>query len=529
MTQEKLPTGWVRASLSDVAEINPGSFSKPPLDHDLISFVPMAAVEEESGRLDPSTHRPWLEVKKGYTLFQDDDVIFAKVTPCMENGKAALAARLHGGRGAGSTEFFVLRSRGGVDPKYLMHFVLQSSFRRDARSAMQGVAGLLRVRKEFMQTVHVPVAPLPEQRRIVAEIERQFTRLDAGVEALKRVQAQFKRYRASVLKAACEGRLVPTEAELTRSEKRDYEPADRLLARILKERRAGWEAEQLAKMKAAGKSSVDDKWKARYIEPKPPDPAKLPSLPAGWTWATLGQVAPLQAGYAFSSTGFKSHGIRLVKGINVRDGWLSEEEVDYWDPKEAGDFLSYRLSRGDLVLAMDRPVYSSGSRAVKVARLGEEWNGALLLQRVGRFKTSDPTLRPYLWWFLRSEAFRQHLILSQNGSQDGKDLPHVSAGVVDGCTVPLPPLFEQARIVEAVERRISVAEQALELVEANLRRANGLRMQVLRDAFRGRLVPQDLDDEPASNLLERSSMIKLHVPAPSQNRLKRVHKKVATS
>ena len=80
--------------------------------------------------------------------------------------------------------------------------------------------------------------PFPEQHRIVAEIEKQFTRLDASVAALRRVQANLKRYRASVLKAACEGRLVPTEAELARAEGRDYERADRLLERILAERRA---------------------------------------------------------------------------------------------------------------------------------------------------------------------------------------------------------------------------------------------------------------------------------------------------
>ena len=89
-------------------------------------------------------------------------------------------------------------------------------------------------------SIPFPLPPLPEQHRIVAEIEKQFSRLDASVAALKRAQANLKRYRASVLKAACEGKLVPTEAELARDEGRDYEPADRLLERILMERRARW-------------------------------------------------------------------------------------------------------------------------------------------------------------------------------------------------------------------------------------------------------------------------------------------------
>ena len=110
----------------------------------------------------------------------------------------------------------------------------------------------------------------------MAEIEKQFTRVDASVAALKRVQANLKRYRASVLKAACEGRLVPTEAELARAEGRDYEPADRLLVRILSERRARWESQ--------------DKPRGKYKEPSGPDNSALSELPEGWVWATIEQV-----------------------------------------------------------------------------------------------------------------------------------------------------------------------------------------------------------------------------------------------
>jgi type I restriction enzyme S subunit len=108
------------------------------------------------------------------------------------------------------------------------------------------------------------------------------SRLDAATAALKRVQANLKRYRASVLKAACEGRLVPTEAELARKEGRDYKPADKLLQRILRERRARWEADTLAKLQASGKSPKDDHWKQKYKAPSAPDTANLPPLPEGW-------------------------------------------------------------------------------------------------------------------------------------------------------------------------------------------------------------------------------------------------------
>ena len=124
------------------------------------------------------------------------------------------------------------------------------------------------------------LAPLPEQHRIVAEIEKQLTRLDVSVAALERVRANLKRYRGSVLKTACEGRLVPTEAELARAENRDYEPADRLLQRILAERRARWHSQP--------------KRRRKYKDPARPDTSTLPDLPEGWVWATWSQLARLR-------------------------------------------------------------------------------------------------------------------------------------------------------------------------------------------------------------------------------------------
>src|SRR5207253_8268014 len=97
-------------------------------------------------------------------------------------------------------------------------------------------------------------------------------------------------YRAAVLKAACEGRLVPTEAELARKEGRSYETGEHLLTRILKERRAKWEADQLGKMFATGRLPKGEDWKKKYKEPDTPDTANLPDLPEGWIWASMDQL-----------------------------------------------------------------------------------------------------------------------------------------------------------------------------------------------------------------------------------------------
>ena len=142
--------------------------------------------------------------------------------------------------------------------------------------------------------------------------------------ALKRVQANLKRYRAAVLKAACEGRLVPTEAELARKEDRSYETGEQLLARILKERRAKWEADQLAQMHASGKPPKNDYWKGKYKQPAALDTTNIPTLPEGWTWASLGQITSLVTS---GSRGWAEHyaqrGAQFIRAQDIKRDRLS--------------------------------------------------------------------------------------------------------------------------------------------------------------------------------------------------------------
>lgn len=166
-------SGWPMKSLADVCEINP----RLPRDHglgddQLVSFVPMAAVDEISGSITQGQSRPFSEVKKGYTHFRDGDVLFAKITPCMENGKAAIANELIGGYGFGSTEFHVMRPGPEVMADWLFYFVRQRSFRQIAKQNFTGTAGQQRVPTTFMSSATIPVPPLPKQRRIADLLSR---------------------------------------------------------------------------------------------------------------------------------------------------------------------------------------------------------------------------------------------------------------------------------------------------------------------------------------------------------------------
>lgn len=179
-----------RLRLADVCDINP----RLPRDHGLaddtpVSFVPMAAVDEVTGAIAAPQIRAFSEVRKGYTAFRERDVLFAKITPCMENGKAALAQGLIDGVGFGSTEFHVLRAGPLVLPEWLRYFVRREVFRQEAKRNFTGTAGQQRVPTSFLSSAEIPVPGLEEQRRIVDLLSRAEDILRLRREAQAKAQA----------------------------------------------------------------------------------------------------------------------------------------------------------------------------------------------------------------------------------------------------------------------------------------------------------------------------------------------------
>ena len=486
--KDALPTSWAIATIGGSCVVNPGSFLDPVGADYHVSFVPMAAVEARTGRIDLSRVRPYGEVSKGYTRFSEGDVLFAKITPCMENGKVAIAKGLTNGCGCGSTEFHVLRTHEVLSQDFLQFFLLQDEFRKEAQRNMAGTAGQLRVPAAWLSEATLPLPPLAEQRRIVAEIETQFTRLDASVAALRRAQANLKRYRASVLKDACEGRLVPTEAELASSEGREYEPAAVLLEHILAERRARWESQE--------------KRRGKYKEPSNPDTTALPELPEGWVWATVDQLGALGVqsvltgpfGTSLGREDFVSEGTPVLTiGCLTFDG-INLEKAVFVTNEKAQELSRYCLEKEDILF----------SRMATVGRAGmveSQFSGSLFNYHLMRLRLNTLALLPhYLLTYVRgSSAVKRYLTeINHGATRDG-----INTSQLLSMPIPLPPLAEQRRIVAEVERRLSVVQRAEATVEASLTRAERLRQSILKQAFSGRLVPQDPDDEPASVLLER--------------------------
>jgi len=228
-TLSLLPESWAWTRMGEIAKINPsppeGGF---PYDLD-VSFLPMRAVEEKTGRFDLSVTRKYIEVKKGYTYFQNNDILFAKITPCMENGKIAIVDNLSSGVGFGSTEFHVIRPfLVNIPRKFIFYFLLQDGFRKDAQRNMTGSAGQLRVPSRYMENIPVPFPSISEQHAIIEEVERHFSVADKAERVANQSLKQAERLRQSVLKKAFEGKLVPQDPT--------DETATKLLERIREER-----------------------------------------------------------------------------------------------------------------------------------------------------------------------------------------------------------------------------------------------------------------------------------------------------
>ena len=158
-----VPNGWEVKKLNELCEINPKKPSKP--NDELVSFISMSQISED-GQIISTETNTYDEVSKGFTSFQDKDVLVAKITPCFENGKGALAHSLVNGIGFGSTEFHVLRAKKITDPKFIYYLTRTNAFRAKGTMNMQGSAGHRRVTTDFIKVYKINTPPLPEQQKI---------------------------------------------------------------------------------------------------------------------------------------------------------------------------------------------------------------------------------------------------------------------------------------------------------------------------------------------------------------------------
>ena len=452
---QTLPKRWVSSRLGDVAEIVLGQSPPSSTYNENENGLPFYQGKLEFGNIYPSPQKWCTEPKK---IAEKGDVLISVRAPvgptnicpersCIGRGLAAI-------RGLGEIKtFFIL---------YLMRAFEHNLTGKKTGTTFDAITG--NILKEFV----IPLPPLLQQHRIVAKIEELFTKLDAGVAALKKAKAQLKHYRQAVLKAAVEGKLTKEWREACEVE---LEPASVLLERIEEER----------KKNAKGK----------YKELPPLDTSNLSQLPENWIWTRLGEVGSIAAGGTPST--------KEEDNFNGEIPWVTPADLSNLNAKlisRGKRNLSEKGLNSSSAVLLPKGTILFSSRA-PIGYVAIAANPISTNQGFKNMTLSQGLYNEYVFYYLKASKE-----LAQSFGS-GTTFLEVSASRFGQIPIPLPPLVEQRKIVEKVERCLSIAEEVEAIIEDNLKRAQRLRQSILKRAFSGKLAPQDPSDEPASVLLER--------------------------
>jgi type I restriction enzyme S subunit len=455
----ELPNGWETATLAEVAEIVMGQSPSSDYYNTEGEGLPFFQGKAEFGDLYPEAVK-WCSAPG--KIAQKDDILMSVRAPVGPTNLAPSECCI--GRGLAA-----IRPKHCIPSRYILHYL--RSIERDVDSIGTGTT-FKAISGKILREIPIPVAPLDQQAHIVAEIEKQFSRLDEAVANLKRVKANLKRYKAAVLKAAVEGKLT----EEWRKAHPDAEPASKLLDRILAERRTKWEEAQLAKMEAKGKAPKNDKWKARYKVPKPHRAEDTYELPATWTWTTLGQLSWSVKDGPHYSPKYSESGVPFISGGNVRPEGIEFSTAKYITPELHAE-LSGRCNPefGDLL-------YTKGG-TTGIARINTEKREFNVWVHVAVLKLVD-SLEPF---YLQNALNSPHCHRQAQRYTHGVGNQDLGLTRMIWITVPMPPIDEQHLIVSEVDRHLSVIRETAAEVDATIQRAGRLRQTLLARAFSGRL------------------------------------------
>lgn len=338
-----------------------------------------------------------------------------------------------GFRQIASSEWIVIRST-SIDSDYLTYFFREQKFRNLLCSDVSGVGGsLTRAKPKLVAEYNVTLAPFAEQTHIVEKLDEVLAQVDTIKARLDGIPNILKRFRQSVLASAVSGRLT-------------------------------------------------EQWRE------------------GQEWifkeGALGSFTDVDIGHAFKSKDFTEEGVALLRGQNIEPGSLRWIETKYIPVEKLEKHNHLFIETNDIILAMDRPIISSG---LKLAKAKENDLPCVLVQRVTRFRPSVDVVNDYLYLLLSDMSFSNYLAPNQTGS----DIPHISGKQILAYPINLPVIEEQTEIVRLVDQYFAFADSIEAQVDKARARVDKLTQSILAKAFRGELVPQDPNDEPADKLLEQ--------------------------
>ncbi len=364
-------------------------------------------------------------------------------------------------------------------------------------SAMKNIAGV-----KDLKLVPINLPPLREQSKILDKIEELLSDLNDGIKSLKTAQQQLKVYRQAVLKWAFEGKLTAKWREEQRRLSK-LESADALLEKIKEER-----SRKYQKALKDWEEAVEF-WNTNEREGKKPskpkaikilDPlneeelASSASLPQEWLWEKLGHLSEIVGGV---TKGRKLEGKTTIpfpylRVANVQDGYLDLSVVKYIDVLP-GDLAKYRLEYGDIL-------YTEGGDRDKLGR-GTIWKDEIKdcihQNHIFRARVPEQNISSlFITYFSQSSVAKDYFF---KHAKQTVNLASINLRILSNFPVPVPSTAEQMEIVKEIEAKFSICDRLQSDITTNLKKAEALRQSILKQAFEGKLVPQNSNDEPASD------------------------------
>ena len=455
----ELPNGWAEVTLQDVAIWSSGgtpSRANPAYYKGEIPWF-------KTGELGPHVLYSAEEHISQAAVDASSAKLFAKGSVALAMYGATIGKTSIFGIDAATNQACAVGAPDAVSAEFLYHFLVsQEKFFGEA-----GKGGAQpNISQGIVKSWPFLLPPSAEQTRILEKLEELLTGLDAGVAELKAAQKKLAQYRQSLLKAAVEGALT---AEW-RTVNKPAETGAQLLERILQERRARWEAKQLAKFKEQGKAPPKD-WQKKYAEPVQPDANDLLELPHGWVRGNFDQLFEVLSdnGKKLSQAAYAQAGLLPVidQGAKFIGGYTDDVSLSFDGALPVIGFGDH-TRRFKLI---ENP-FVVGADGLKLISISSAWIPEFAFIACSTLDLED-------------RGYSRHFQFVRNAS------------------FPLPPLGEQSEIVVSVAARLKENDDISEAIELALKQSAAQRQNILKAAFSGQLVPQDPSDEPASELLAR--------------------------
>lgn len=456
-----LPESWARVSLAEVVAVNP---KHKDLVDQVAGFVPMKLAPKDFNGTLHYEERQWDKIKKGYTHFATGDVIFAKVTPCFENGKAAIVKNIPNGIGAGSTEFYVLRpANNDISVDYIFSVIKSHEFLHSGAENMTGAVGLRRVPKKFVEDFKINLPPPAEQQEIVAQLDKLLAQVESTKTRLDAIPVILKRFRQSVLAAA-------TSGELTKEWR-------------IKNKNVLFSATEIKKEHENFYITKGKKYKIPESISNSINPFEIP---ISWGWLRAEQFCDLitkgttpkkdKMGNAFKIPYIKVYNLTFDGTL---DFTINPTFIDQSVHKK--ELARSIVFPGDVLMNIVGPPLGKVSI---VPNTYPEWN---MNQAISVFRPVCAVDNKYLSFCLQSNGLLDLVKMRAKATAGQFNL---TLEICRDYPIPTPHISEQKEIVRRVEELYDYADKVEAQVNAAQERVNNLTQSLLAKAFSGELTAQ---------------------------------------